>query len=342
MTQSSRNPSANTGINVVSNHDIILALSRRKWVYLFLIVLAGGLCFWILKYKVLTYTSQASFYISEPAGGTNVGQNQEFTIPELLSPGQQYDRAFQLINSSKVHEHLIKKFNLLKYYNIDTTKEFHYEKAIAILESRITIKKSPNNLISIFISDERRYLAADMANEAITYLDEINKKLIVKTMKQRLEIFETMLKNTETDNAKRSIFFNTQMSSLNQTLSRIEKQEANSISLLQLQSQLSQLISSLERSSEEVMRMRVNYSLALQAVQESNLPSIVVIHKARPSHRSIGLQSLLISAIIMFLVFTGIVYSVYIKLRYNNYFKVLMNNNLKGADLELKIERKEA
>ena len=340
MTNNIEKPGQIQSVNTVSTHDMVLAIGKRKWIYLPILLLCGILSFWVLKYKVYIYTSQASFYISETAGSTNISQNQTFIIPEILTPGQQYDRAFQLINSSKVHEHLIKKFNLLKHYKIDTIKEFHYENAVAILESRINIKKSPNNLISVYISDPHRYLAAEMANEALVYLDELNKNLIIRSMRQKLDIYDVMLKSTEKDNAKRSEYFNEQLSKLDQTLSRIEKQAGKESNTVNLQLQLSQLISTIQRSTEDVIRMRINYSLALQSIEESNLPSIVVIHKARPSPRSLGLQSLLISGIICFLLFTGMVYSVYIKLRYKNYFMVLMNN--KGPDQELKIEHKEA
>lgn len=340
MTNNIERPGQIQSANAVSTHDLLVAIGKRKWIYLLLLLVCGSLSFWLLKYKVYLYTSQASFYISESVSSTNVSQNQTFTIPEILTPGQQYDRAFQLISSSKVHEHLIKKFNLLKHYKIDTTKEFHYEKAVAILESRIKIKKSPNNLISVFVSDTHRYLAADMANEALEYLDELNKNLIIRSMRQKLEIYDVMLKSTEKDNAKRSEYFNEQLSKLDQTLDRIEKQDGKGSNTVNLQLQLSQLISTIQRSTEDVIRMRINYSLALQSIEESNLPSIVVIHKARPSPRSLGLQSLLISGIICFLLLSGLVYSVYIKLRYKNYFKVLMNNN--GPNQELKIEHKEA
>jgi len=339
MTNPTKNSFSSRGVNNVSSHDLLMALSKQKWLYLILLAFIGATTFWLLKYQILTYTSEASFYMSETTAGTNVGQNKEFSMPSVLSPSEQVNRAYQLISSSKVHEHLIKKFNLLQHYGIDTTKEFHFEEAVAILESRIKIKKSPFDLIAIYVSDSHRYLAAEMANEAVRYLDVLNKDLMIRSMKQKLEVYEIMLKSTEKENAQRSIYLNRQMSDLNQILGRIEKQAVNSGKILELQSQLSQLISSLERSSDELTSMRTFHSLAIQSIQDKNLPSIVVVHKARPSHRSMGIQALLISASIVLLVLSGIIYSVYIKLRYKNYFRVLMNNK---SELKQEEEHKAA
>jgi len=264
--------------------------------------------------------------MSETTAGTNVGQNKEFSMPSVLSPSEQVNRAYQLISSSKVHEHLIKKFKLLQHYGIDTTKEFYFEKAVAILESRIKIKKSPFDLIAVYVSDSHRYLASEMANEAVSYLDVLNKELMIRSLKQKLDIYETMLKSTEKENAERSIDLNRQLTSLNEILGRIEKQSVNSSKILKLQTQLSQLISSLERSSDELTKMRTFHSIAIQSIQDKNLPTIVLVHKARPSHRSMGIQAIMISTLLVLFVFSGIIYSVYFKLRYKNYFRVLMNN----------------
>ncbi len=336
----SNNSTPATGINAVGTHDMLVALSNRKWFYLFLLLFIGSFSFWLLRYSIFTYSSEASFYLSESSTGTNVGQNQEFRLPEVLQPGEQFNRTYQMVTSSALQEHLIRKFKLLEHYEIDTTNEFYFEEAIAKLSGRIQVKKSPFNTIAVTVSDKHRYLAADMTNEIISYLDQLNKKLIVNSLKQKLNVFESLLKNMEKDNTNRSVFFNKQMADLNQILSRLEKQPINSIAVMDLQSQLAQVISSLQRSTEDLMRMKVIYALTLQSIQDKNLPSIVVVQKARPSYRSLGWQSLLISAVIVLLVITGIVYSVYIKLRYKNYFQVLMSNN--NPKEELKTQHKDS
>ncbi len=333
----STTPSTN-GIKVVGTDDMLLELSKRKWRYIFLLLFCGGVSFWLLKYRIFTYSSSASFYMSESSAGTNVGQNQEFRMPEVLHSNEQYNRAYQLINSSKIHEHLIRKFNLLKHYGIDTTREFYFEEAIAVLSSRIQVKKSPFNMISVSVSDAHRYLAADIANEIVVYLDQMNKNLLINSMKQRLGVYETLVKNTQNDNSIRTALFNKQLADLNLLLSRLEKQSTNSMGVLELQSRLSQLIASMERSTDDLMRMKVFYSLALQSVQEKNLPSVIIVQKARPSHQSLGWQSLTISFLIMLLVLTGIIYSVYLKLRYKNYFQVLLANG--KSNIEHKFQEK--
>ena len=325
-----------TGITSVSTHEILTVLSKRKWLYLSLLLFSGALSFWVLKYKLFTYTSQASFYMSEGSGGASIGQNQEYNFDGGINANEQFNRAYQLVNSTQVYDHLIKKFDLVKHYDLDTTDEFYYEAALAELTNSIVIKKTPFNQIAVFVSDKHRYLAADMANEILSYCDEINKKLIMNSMNQKLELYDLMLKKAQEDNEARTDLLKAQMSDLNSIMTRLEKQPVNSMALLDLQSRLGGLISRVESSTEELIRMKVFYSLAVQSIKEKNLPTVVVVKKARPSHRSVGWQSVLVCGMIMLLVLSGIIYSIYFKLRYKNYLHVLMSNNKPVIDFKLK------
>lgn len=316
-----------TGTSSVSTDEILAVLSRRKWLYLSILLISGALSFWVLKYMLFTYTSQASFYMSEGSGGASVGQNKEYNFDGGINANEQFNRAYQLVNSTQLYDHLIKKFNLIKHYGIDTTNEFYYESALARLSGSIVIKKTPFNQIAVFVSDKHRYLAAEMANEILRFCDETNKKLIMNSMTQKLELYDLMLKKAQEDSDTRTALFKAQMSELNTVMTRLERQPVNSMALLDLQSRLGGLISRVESSTEELIRMKVFYSLAVQSIKEKNLPSVVVVIKARPSHRSIGWQSILICGMIMLLVLSGIIYSIYFKLRYKNYLHVLMSNN---------------
>jgi hypothetical protein len=290
----------------------------------------------LLKYKIFTYSSQASFYVSESSASSGTGQNQEFRLPEQLQPNEQFNRAYQLIHSSKVYDHLIRKFNLLKHYEIDTTREFYYEEAISIISSRIQVKKSPFNLISVSVSDKHRYLAADMANEIVKYLDQLNKNLIISSMTQKIEVYNALLTSMQKENAQRNDTFHKQVESLNRVLFELDKHRVNSAAIFETQSQLGQLISSLQRSTEDLLKLKVFYSLALESVKEKNLPTVIVVQTARPGSRSLGWQSIMISAMVMFLILTGIIYSNYLKLRYQNYFHVFMSNKRTRGEYHLK------
>ncbi len=325
-----------TGITSVSTHDILTAFSKRKWLYLGILLFCGALSFWVLKYKLFTYTSQASFYMSEGSGGASIGQNQEYNFDGGINANEQFNRAYQLVNSTQVYDHLIKKFDLVKHYELDTTDEFYYEAALAELSGSIVIKKTPFNQIAVFVSDKHRYLAAEMANEILRYCDEVNKKLIMNSMNQKLELYDLMLRKAQEDNDSRTAFFKSEMNDLNSIMSRLERQPVNSMALLDLQSRLGGLITSVESSTEELIRMKVFYSLAVQSIKEKNLPTVVVVKKARPSHRSIGWQSVLVCGMIMLLVLSCIIYSIYFKLRYKNYLHVLMSNNKPVIDFKLK------
>ena len=327
MIASTNNSSKPTGLNAVSTHEILTVLNKRKWTYLLILLFFGAFSFWLLKYKLFTYTSQASFYMSETSGASRVGPDKEFSFDGGMNANEQFDRAYQLVNSSKVQEHLIKKFNLVRHYDLDTTAEFYFESAIAKLGNSIKIAKTPFGQITVSVSDKHRYLAAEMANEILNYLDELNKKFIINSMNQRLALYDLMLSKAQEDNETRTAYFKSQMTDLNTIMSRLERQPVNSIALLDVQSKLGGLISSVEHSTEELIRMKIFYSLAVQTIKDNNVPSVIVVKKARPSHRSIGWQSILICGMIMLFVLSGIIYSIYFKLRYQNYLHVFMSNN---------------
>lgn len=319
-----------------SSHDVLWALAKRKWLYLFLILFSGAFSFWLMKFQLFEYSSQASFYISDNSVGASLGQNEELKFNDGVNLGEQFNRAYLLVNSTEVYNHLIKKFNLIKHYQIDTTKEFYYEKALDKLSKSILIKKTPYNLIAVTVSDKYRYMAADMANEILAYLDKVNKSIAVKSLNRKLELYSRMIKNTQVDNEAKTTLFNNQMTEMNHLLSRLEKQPTNSIAVLDLQSKLSGLMNAVDNSTNELIRMRLFYSLAVQSIQENNLPSVIVVKEARPSHQSIGWQSLLASGLIMLLLLSTIIFSVYFKLRYHHYFQILMSKDQFSIDQKSK------
>src|SRR5436190_6337787 len=88
--------------------ELIRHFKRRKWRYLLIILISGCYSFYLFKFHLLSYTSSASFLITD----------HNFYSP-LTIDGRNFDnfsgndnfiRVYELINSAATQKHLIEKF----------------------------------------------------------------------------------------------------------------------------------------------------------------------------------------------------------------------------------------
>ena len=158
--------------------ELIRHVRTRKWKFLIIIFFSGLLAFYFLKFLFLDYSSTSSFFVNDHSIITS--STLELKAFESISSGDNFNRIYQLVNSAATQKHLIDKFNLIKHYNIDSTKEFHYQKTIELVRSHITVKKSPYNSISVTVRDRHRYLSAEMANEIVSFIETLNQDFYLK------------------------------------------------------------------------------------------------------------------------------------------------------------------
>ncbi|MEG2070369.1 MAG: Wzz/FepE/Etk N-terminal domain-containing protein [Bacteroidales bacterium] len=90
---------------------------------------------------------------------------------------EETEQMMQILNSQDIKNAIIKKFNLIKHYSIDTNARYWKTKLDKTLTNSITIKRTEYGAISITVMDVDPVLASEMANEIANQLDTVKNRI---------------------------------------------------------------------------------------------------------------------------------------------------------------------
>jgi hypothetical protein len=303
--------------------ELIRHIKRRKWRFLFLILLFGAFTFYNLKFKVLDYSSTASFIVN--SNNIISSPTLEFKSGENFSTNDNFNRIYELVNSAATQIHLIEKFYLFKHYNIDSTKEFSLQKAVATIRSHIIVKKSPYNVISVTVRDRYRYLTADMANEIVSYLEKLNENYYRNNIQKKILISQAYIEQLQRDNNQKSQTIDSIIQKINFILSN-NMSSRSSFDFLMQQQKLNQIINTFQTSVSDIINSQKLYNLSLQTMNFKTFPTITVIQSAMPAHRSTAFTALLLSLGVMIVLSIVLFIQAYYYLKYRNYLRLFFSS----------------
>ncbi|MEY4594623.1 MAG: hypothetical protein RIQ47_1033 [Bacteroidota bacterium] len=308
------NPNTNP---IISSGELLLALSQKKWRYSFLLIFIFTAGVFFFRYTILSYTSTTTLVVID--GLKQENRNTEKQLPDFLLPSDQFNRVLQVVNSSEMYDHLIKKFNLYHHYSIEENQEFHYEKAIRKLRSCIEAKKTPYNSISITVSDRYRYVAFEMANEIAVFANELNRKQLEIIQRKRVAVYEKT-------NKILSDRLTLQKRGLDSLLARLPQRESTIINAAE--NELQQSVNRLGRTLDDYSALLREQLFILEALRDVNAPTIVQQQKALQDGNSLLLPAIGCSILTTILFAFILVFITYFKLHYKEQLAAFRNKKI--------------
>jgi hypothetical protein len=308
----------------VENALLLDHLVKRKWKYFWLALIVGVTTSIYLKLFIIEYESSGTFYINEENVISSVGVDLKSF--ESLSQNDNILRISQLINSSEVKQHLIKKFDLARHYGVDTTKEFYFQQTENILTSNIVCKKTPYNTIYVGVNDRFRYLAADMVNEIMNEVDEITRAYYISIVERKLRLSEAYLKSTQKDNAIKLKNLDSLISKMH-TIASGSNKTASSLYILQQEEKLSSLVNEMYNSSRDLNNSQRLYNLALQALNQQNFQAITIVQSAMPASYSNIYLCILYGILTSVAIICLLIVYAYFRIHYEDVLKLFMGKS---------------
>lgn len=214
----------------------------------------------------------------------------ERNLPDYLLPSDQFNRLQQTILSNAMFNHLIRRFELYKHYRIDTTQEFHYERAVAELRDNISMKKTPFNTIAVTVDDHFRYTAYEMANEIASYSDTLNRKLLRGLQAKRLAMYKRIDKQLDER-------LNNKQRELESLIAKLGQQLKDDESIMNLRRSILSLQNTVDDHGTAV---KEQYYI-LESLDDRNFPTVMIQQKALPGSRTLLLPALVYSFMILVL-----------------------------------------
>lgn len=118
----------------------------------------------VVLYPVST-SSISKALLSETFGGKE----------DILEFGEdeQTEQMLQILNSNRIRDRIIEKYDLMSHYEIDPGSRYKLTKLYKQYESNISYRRTEFNAVKITVLDKDSQLAADIANDIANLLDSI-------------------------------------------------------------------------------------------------------------------------------------------------------------------------
>jgi len=90
---------------------------------------------------------------------------------------EQTEQMLQMLNSNKIRDRIIKKFDLMKHYDIDPNSSYKNTKLNREYDKNITFRRTEFMAVEIAVLDKDPQMAADVANNIADLLDSIKNEI---------------------------------------------------------------------------------------------------------------------------------------------------------------------
>lgn len=173
-----------------SSNLIVFVLKR--WKPIGLVTFLGALLSAIATFFITPkYEATTIIYPSE-ANSFGKTVMSDLTHESFLTFGdeEEVEKALQVLNSEKVNNRILSRFDLMTHYDIDPSKEYANTKLSEHYNDNVSIKRTKYLSISISVMDKDPVLAAKIANAISNYYDSAMNAI----RKNRAEIAMDLLK----------------------------------------------------------------------------------------------------------------------------------------------------
>lgn len=143
------------------------------------------------------YKSTALLYAASPtlANPDPIGGNEKLYY--VYGTGEDLDRLFSIANSGTVKSHVIDKFNLAAYYDVDTTSAKGKAKLAAKFNKLYETKKTKFDALEISIEDVDPQIAKDLVEAARLKVEAMAQAIIKESQQLTIESLKEGIQNQE-------------------------------------------------------------------------------------------------------------------------------------------------
>ena len=161
-----------------------LIIFLYKWrTPLLIVIIIAALGSWFFSCPWFISPKFRSTVILYPTSTSSVSKallsEQSAKGQDLMAFGEdeQAEQLLQILNSNKIRDRIIQKFNLVKHYKIDSTSRYKNEALYKVYERNIHFRRTEYMAVEISVLDKDPQMAADIANKIADLLDSTKNQM---------------------------------------------------------------------------------------------------------------------------------------------------------------------
>ena len=90
---------------------------------------------------------------------------------------EETEQMMEILGSRDIKDAIIKKYNMLEHYDLDTTKKYWQTKLYKNMKESLTIKRTKYGAISITFEDYDPVMACNVTNDVLDLLDSVKRRM---------------------------------------------------------------------------------------------------------------------------------------------------------------------
>lgn len=116
-----------------------------------------------------------------PGKASTVELGEKFNVEQSITAfgeEEEAEQLLQILNSSEIRDFIVKKYDLMEHYEIDSESPYAYTDLVKEYSSNVTCERTRHNSITIDVLDTDPETAANMANDIARLVDSTKNRMI--------------------------------------------------------------------------------------------------------------------------------------------------------------------
>jgi uncharacterized protein involved in exopolysaccharide biosynthesis len=304
-------PRKNNPDFVYDAYDLLEFIWKKKWILIGLSLVAFILSIIVSLNITPRFRSQVVLF---PAASISLSKNLvepsslSMDSRDVLSFGgdPESERMLQILHSNQIRDHVVKKFNLMEHYKIDTVSAFPYTQLDNKFKGNIKFRRTEFMSIEITVLDTKPQMAADIANEIAAYVDSTMHNIQRERALEAFMIVKKEYENSQKEiNAlndslqfireKGVIDYESQATSLNEAYANaIERGSSQAAEAIKKQMNVLslyggkyvELSQKLKAEIERLGQLKIKYT-SFKINMDQTIPQVFIVDKAYKSEKKV-------------------------------------------------------
>jgi capsular polysaccharide biosynthesis protein len=176
-----------------SNLVIFLYKWRKPLFIVMVVVLVGS---WFFSSPWFITPKFKSTVIMFPASSSSISKSllneQSVKGQDITAFGEddQAEQLLQILNSNKIRDRVMHKFDLMRHYDIDSTSDVKYSNLFKEYDKNITFRRTEFMAVQISVNDKDPQMAADIANTIASLLDSAKNDMMRQRSVKGFQVVE--------------------------------------------------------------------------------------------------------------------------------------------------------
>ena len=164
-----------TGFNF-SSVDLLVYIWNKRWILIIVSFLAAVTSIIVSLQITEKYKSSVVLFPTTGASVSKALLSANYTGRQSVygfGEEEQAEQLLQVLNSEKIRETIIQKYNLMEHYEIDPASKYPYTQLANTYKSNISYRRTELMSVEISVLDTDPQIAADIANDISNLIDTV-------------------------------------------------------------------------------------------------------------------------------------------------------------------------